>query len=375
MRWLIPEGVTCSASAAACTEPSLATASSAASSWIGGNSAVDARGRPGFTVGAPKIGVVDARHRAADPLAAIGSLLNPPPLHSLLAFEAAARSLSLAKAAGELRITPSALAQAIALLEDRVGLQLVRVLSPTVELTEVGQRYSRAVQQFTHGLRDGLHQRLPDRRAQLRITASQALARLWLAPRLGGFVRAHPRIELVLASTAQIQTIGHGGVDIGLRYGQADDDRLLATTLWTDRLVAAGAPRLAPHPLSPSELGRRMPLIDHAVARWSPWLAAADALPSDLRPALVCSDLHLAIEAACQGIGFVLAPSRMLERKLERGELRIASRHDIAARPYQAVVAREQAARPPVRAFLQWLLSEVAAQERRLQRKPVAPAD
>lgn len=305
----------------------------------------------------------------ADLAAVFGPLRNPPPLHCLLAFEAAGRSLSLAKAAGELRLTPSALAQSIALLEDRVGLHLVHALSPAVELTTVGQQYLRAVQQFTHRMRDDLYERLPGRRTQLRITASQAFARLWLAPRLGGFVQRHPRIDLVLASTAQFQTIGHGGVDIGLRYGHVDDDRLLATTLWTDRLVAVGAPALlAQRSIDPIAIGRDMPLIDHAVARWGPWLETANALGSGFRPVLVCSDLHLAIEAACQGIGLVLAPSRLLEHK-QRGELTIASRHTIAAKPYQAVVAREQAERLPVREFMQWLTAEVAAQERRLTRQ------
>lgn len=299
--------------------------------------------------------------------AAIGnSLRNPPPLHCLLAFEAAARNLSLAKAAGELRLTPSAVAQSIAMLEDRLGMQLVRALSPVVDLTGAGQDYFRAVQQFSHNLRDGFYQRLPARRTQLRITAAQALARLWLAPRLDRFVARYPRIDLVLTSTEQLQAIGHGGVDIGLRYGTVDeDDALVATPLWADTMVAAGTPALArrARDLSPAGIVDSLPVIEHPVASWLPWLAAIDVPPASFRPVLTCSDLHLGIEAACQGVGLVVAPRRVLGSKLASGVLRLASEHVIPGRTYHAVVARDQVARLPIREFLQWLGEEIRAED------------
>src|SRR6516225_4006631 len=48
----------------------------------------------------------------------------PPPLNALRAFEAAARHLSLTKAALELNVTPRALSHQICGLEDHLGLKL-----------------------------------------------------------------------------------------------------------------------------------------------------------------------------------------------------------------------------------------------------------
>ena len=48
----------------------------------------------------------------------------PPPLNALRAFEAAARQLSLTKAAFELNVTPGALSHQIRGLEDHLGLKL-----------------------------------------------------------------------------------------------------------------------------------------------------------------------------------------------------------------------------------------------------------
>jgi DNA-binding transcriptional LysR family regulator len=293
---------------------------------------------------------------------AIGSL---PPLHCLLAFEAAARNLSLSKAAGELRLTQSAVSQSIALLEDRLRVQLIRRLTPVVDLTEAGQRYFEAVQAFAHRLRDGLYERFPVGRTQLRVTAPQAFSRLWLAPRLGAFTRAHPRIDLILTSTERFEALLGGGVDIGLRYGGVSgDDRLRELPLWTDRLIVAGTPRLAAaaQGLSPTELARAFPLIEHPIASWKVWLAGWDEVSSTVRPLLVCSDLHLAIEAAVEGLGLVVAPARIVAARVASGRLCRISSHSVDAQPYRAVVSQEQFERAPVQAFLAWLLSEVALQ-------------
>ena len=287
-----------------------------------------------------------------------------PPLHCLLAFEAAARNLSLSKAAGELRVTESAVSQSIALLEDRLRLQLIRRLSPVVDLTESGQRYLESVQVFAHRLRDGLYARFPVGRTQLRVTAPQAFSRLWLAPRLGAFVRAHPRIDLILTSTERFQTLLGGGVDIGLRYGGVVDDRLLEVPLWTDRLIVLGSPGLAAAAagLSATELARSFPLIEHPSASWRVWLEGLELPASILRPRLSCADLHLAIEAAVEGLGLVVAPARIVEARVASGRLHRMSPHSVEARPYRAVVSRAQFERGPVQAFLAWLASEVAVQ-------------
>lgn len=291
------------------------------------------------------------------------AIRQPPPLHCLLAFEAVARHLSLAKAAGELRLTASAVSQSIALLEDRLGLKLVRTMAPAVELTLAGREYFGIVQAFVHGLRDGLYERFPVGRTQLRVTASQALGRLWLAPRLQHFTQRHPRIDLVVTSTEQFQSLRGGGLDVALRYGGTPGDGLVAVPLWTDRHVAVGAPALARRAdgLSPAAIVRSLPLIDHPVSSWSGWLASASTETVVVRARLQCSDLHLAIEAACQGLGLVIVPARVVHDLLARRLLRLASPHAAPGKAYQAVVSVEQARRAPVQAFLRWLSDEAGA--------------
>ena len=77
------------------------------------------------------------------------------------------RQGKLAEAEAEIR-------RALALLEDRLGIQLVRSLTPQLELTAVGERYLGAVQQFFAQVRDGLYEHTAQARARLHVTAPQS---------------------------------------------------------------------------------------------------------------------------------------------------------------------------------------------------------
>ena len=61
------------------------------------------------------------------------------PLLGLRAFEATARHQSVSNAAAELCVTPGAVSQQVKLLEDLVGVPLLRRKGRSVELTDAGQ--------------------------------------------------------------------------------------------------------------------------------------------------------------------------------------------------------------------------------------------
>ena len=58
-----------------------------------------------------------------------------PPLNALKAFEAAARHLSVKKAAAELSVTPAAVSHQIKALEDYLGLRLFQRHNRALDLT------------------------------------------------------------------------------------------------------------------------------------------------------------------------------------------------------------------------------------------------
>src|SRR5215213_2575013 len=132
-----------------------------------------------------------------------------PPLNALRAFEAAARHLSLTKAAAELNVTAGALSHQIRGLEDLLGVKLFERGVRAISLTAAGRQLYPGLQTgFVH-LRDAVaNLAASDSDRVLTISTPPGLTSKWLAPRLYRFAAAHPEtdtlaIEEVTALTSR----------------------------------------------------------------------------------------------------------------------------------------------------------------------------
>src|SRR5262245_8841040 len=67
------------------------------------------------------------------------------PLAAMVTFECVARHLRFARAATELRVTPTAISKTIAQLEEQVGARLFQRTTRSVALSEAGRRLLDAV--------------------------------------------------------------------------------------------------------------------------------------------------------------------------------------------------------------------------------------
>ncbi len=78
-----------------------------------------------------------------------------PPLNALRAFEATARHRSVRNAARELCVTPSAVSHQLRVLEEWLGVRLLRRSGRSLELTERGRSYlpsvSSALEELSRG--------------------------------------------------------------------------------------------------------------------------------------------------------------------------------------------------------------------------------
>ena len=80
-----------------------------------------------------------------------------PSLGALMAFSAAAKHLSVTRAASELRLTESAVSRQIAQLETQLGVKLFYRIKKRITLTRAGAAYStRAAQTIERVERDAL---------------------------------------------------------------------------------------------------------------------------------------------------------------------------------------------------------------------------
>src|SRR5262249_451726 len=141
-----------------------------------------------------------------------------PPLNALRAFEAAARHLSLTKAAQELHVTAGALSHQIRGLEELLGLKLFERRVRSIALTQEGQQLDAGLRTGFDHIRDAVAA-LRDRgdARVLVISTPPGFTSKWLAPRLYRFSAEHPAIDVRVSSSMALANFRSDGVDVALR--------------------------------------------------------------------------------------------------------------------------------------------------------------
>ncbi len=152
-----------------------------------------------------------------------------PPLNGLRAFEAAARHMSFTDAAEELSVTQAAISHQVRGLEQRLGLKLFVRRNRSLLLSEAGQAYLPSVRSAFDQLNEATEKLLQkDRGGHLTVTTTASFATKWLVPRLGGFQRANPEIDVRISTNTGLVDFSREDVDIGIRYGRGQWPGLVA---------------------------------------------------------------------------------------------------------------------------------------------------
>jgi len=286
-----------------------------------------------------------------------------PPLNALRAFEAAARHLSMVRAADELHVTPGAVSQQIKQLETYLGQALFK-RGKVLALSDAGRaalpllsdafdRLERAALQLRTGAGDG----------PLVVSTPPTFAARWLVPRLEDFQTQHPEIELRLLATRRLVDFALEDVDVAVRFGTGDFPGLSVERLMPETIVAVASPALAAGVAGAADIARR-PLLDdeaHSVRRlvpdWQTWLAS-QGVPADAALRIRrFSDSNLVIQAAGAGLGVALVWRSLVDDDLRAGRLVHLLEHSIATRmAFHLVMPPGRLAVAKVAAFRQWLL-------------------
>ena len=114
-------------------------------------------------------------------------------------FVLVAESGGFASTARHLRLTPSAISRRIAILEDRVGVQLLSRTTRKVELTAAGEAYFQKIKPLLAAIgaaTRNLEQFSPVPSGQLRLGAPAALLERKLVAFVGNFLEEYPQIRI-----------------------------------------------------------------------------------------------------------------------------------------------------------------------------------
>ncbi|ARJ68054.1 LysR family transcriptional regulator [Magnetospirillum sp. ME-1] len=287
-----------------------------------------------------------------------------PPLNSLRLFEAAGRHLSFKLAAEELNLTPSAVSHGIASLEDWLGVQLFARGHRSLALTSAGRAYLpriRDVLQQLAGATESVPGRKPTGRLSVSVAPSFGLR--WLIPGLPRFHERHPDIEVSLDTARRQVEFPRDGIDVAIRMGQGGWQDLYSLCLTMEDLVPVCAPGMAARIRTPDDLrGETLLQVSSISEDWAAWAGLAGVEGLDLERGLKLDTLHMAWEAASQGVGIALGRLPLAAPDLDSGRLVPVLGPPRRCRTgYWLVAGRDSLARPEVVAFRNWLREELAA--------------
>ena len=145
-----------------------------------------------------------------------------PALDLLVGFEAAARHLSFTKAGEELFLTQSAVSRQIKELEGQLGVELFQRRHRALALTDAGKSFYASAAQVLTTMRAATDRlRAQAGKKGLSVTTTHSFAALWLIPRLAGFTRSHPGIDVRIMADTRVQDLDRNGLDLAIRHGPA----------------------------------------------------------------------------------------------------------------------------------------------------------
>lgn len=292
-----------------------------------------------------------------------------PPLHALVAFEAAARLSSFSAAAQELNVSQAAVSQQIRNLEQSLGLSLFDRTHKAVQLTHLGREYQHTVAAALQHLATATQElRMTRGRNRLTVAADQSMAWMWLMPRLGHFHDVNPSISVRLVASDLESDCLANNVDVALIHGEGAWPGHHSTLLFAEEIYPVCSPgylESAPPLEVPSDLMQHTLLHledDHwEWMNWRMWLTEIGmALPAN-QHGLTINNYPLVIEAAKKGQGLALGWKALVDQELEDGRLLRPLRESVQTRyGYYAVWLESQAGSPQIRAFIDWV-SRLAA--------------
>ncbi|MEL4072973.1 LysR substrate-binding domain-containing protein [Ochrobactrum sp. GPK 3] len=286
-----------------------------------------------------------------------------PSNSALMAFEAASRHGSFARAADELALTEGAISRQIGRLEAFLGVTLFQRVGNRVRLLPNGKRYALQVRETLDRLeRDSQYlMGQPSDGVSLDIATIPTFATRWLIPRLARFREMHPNITVHLAERMEPFVLAGSGFDAAIHFEHPAWTGMRMHRLLHETLVPVCNPGLLGGSEGPVSLDQ-LPRL-HRRQNPDAWQSYAQETGIVLtNPAVGARyELHsMQIEAALAGLGVALVPRLYVETELAEGRLVAPWPDGVSISKTFCLILPEpiQLSEGPIQVFAKWIIKE-----------------
>ena len=285
-----------------------------------------------------------------------------PSLSALRAFEATARLGSLTRAAQELNVTHAAIAQHVRALETDFGTALLtrqgRGMAPTPDGAALAQDLGESfgtIHKAVRALKDRTRGR------PLTVSVTYTFAERWLMPRLPGFWRAHPEVEISIAPSERLVDMRRDGFDLAIRHGDGRWPGLDVDYLTSANLILVGTPELGVPPVDTdlSRLEGVTILLDETHPESLSWLKL-HGLDTDRVTCRKSATFAMVISALTAGGGLAAITRAAAQDDLASGRL-VTIFDPLGDGPGYWLVTPKGVGHPQTRVFTRWLRRQVVA--------------
>ena len=252
-------------------------------------------------------------------------------LMELEAVAAVAARGGFRAAARELGVSSSALSQAVAALEARLGVRLFNRTTRSVSLSAAGEQFVAETAPALAAIKAAMagaseHRAAPS--GTLRLNMALGAARMILAPLILEYLRRHPGMQVEVATEGALVDITGRGFDAGVRIAEAVPPDMIAVSInRTTRSVIVGSPAYfqdRPRPAAPQDLIHhhciRARMASGSIYRWE-FERRGETLALDVPGALTLDESGLMAQAALQGAGLAYIGEATVAEDIADGRL------------------------------------------------------
>lgn len=246
-------------------------------------------------------------------------------------FSRLARCGSFSGTARELGVTTAAISKRLALMEARLGVQLLNRTTRRASLTQEGEIY------LTHARRiladiDDMEQLVGNAvavpKGQLRVNATLGFGRSHVAPLISRFLESHTEVQVQLQLSVNPPPLTEDAFDVCIRFGEPPDARVIARKIAPNRRLLCASPAyLARYgvPKVPHDLTRHNCIgIRQGDEAYGVWRLSAGKRTEavKVRGNLNTNDGEIAVNWALEGHGILMRAEWDIAKYLRSGRLR-----------------------------------------------------